>query len=165
MIARIKFNDSYKIAADAERLAQLREIVPIIPVPDEKDVYRWDVHKVLEDVMIDMIDQAPLLIAAGFEFTVKAFKSNYFTEIKENVARFERELKFVKAKLYDPATNVVAQVHMPNGFLHEVNEVKVFNDYCTEQLQLELKDGWRILAVCPSIEQRRPDYVLGRVKR
>lgn len=43
-----------------------------------------------------------------------------------------------------------------------VNDVKVRVDLCTEELQRELSEGWRILAVCVQPDQRRPDYVLGR---
>jgi len=33
---------------------------------------------------------------------------------------------------------------------------------CTDALQTELNNGWRIIAVCVQPNQRRPDYVLGR---
>ena len=44
----------------------------------------------------------------------------------------------------------------------KIDEVQVLTDCCTEALQGELDDGWRILAVCPPNAQRRPDYVLGK---
>jgi hypothetical protein len=46
--------------------------------------------------------------------------------------------------------------------LHTINTVKVLTDCCTNTLDDMLRGGWRILAVCPQPEQRRPDYVLGR---
>lgn len=45
-----------------------------------------------------------------------------------------------------------------------VDEVKACEDLCTQKLQEELDDGWRILAVCVQPDQRRPDYVLGRTR-
>lgn len=33
-----------------------------------------------------------------------------------------------------------------------------------DQEGVELDAGWRILAVCPQPDQRRPDYILGRTK-
>ncbi|ATW57872.1 hypothetical protein CNR33_00026 [Pseudomonas phage tabernarius] len=49
-----------------------------------------------------------------------------------------------------------------SGFhLHNCNDLKLCQDYCTDALQAELDEGWRILAVTTQ-EQRRPDYILGR---
>jgi hypothetical protein len=60
--------------------------------------------------------------------------------------------------------NEKCAVVVPGLGLLAVNEVQVLYDYCTEDLQRFLTDGWRILAVCPQPTQRRPDYVLGRTK-
>lgn len=54
-------------------------------------------------------------------------------------------------------------VHVPGNALLSIEEVIVENDLCTEELsRLMTQDGWRIVAVCPQPDQRRPDYVLGR---
>lgn len=55
-------------------------------------------------------------------------------------------------------------VHIPGNSLLAIDEVKVEVDFCTESLADDLADGWRIVAVCPQPDQRRPDYVLGRRK-
>lgn len=60
--------------------------------------------------------------------------------------------------------NKAVHVHVPNIGLLMMSEVEVHNDMCSDQLQRELDEGWRILAICPQPNQRRPDYVLGRVK-
>jgi hypothetical protein len=39
------------------------------------------------------------------------------------------------------------------------------NDACTDELRRHLDDGWRIVCVCPPLNQRRPDYILGRSRR
>lgn len=70
----------------------------------------------------------------------------------------------------DTYINNKLDVHVPGNALLTIDEVQVFNDLCTEELQglLEDDDGgrarspWRILAICPQPDQRRPDYVLGR---
>lgn len=49
----------------------------------------------------------------------------------------------------------------PGPNLLSVNETMLMEDACTDELQENLNNGWRILAVCPQ-PQRRPDYVLGR---
>lgn len=60
--------------------------------------------------------------------------------------------------------NDKCDVHIGGGLLMRVREVKVCEDYCTEQLQRELDEGWVIVAVCVQPDGRRPDYVLGKYK-
>lgn len=50
-----------------------------------------------------------------------------------------------------------------NGVLLDIREVCVKYDACTDSLQRDLDDGWRILAICVQPDQRRPDYVLGKI--
>jgi hypothetical protein len=54
-----------------------------------------------------------------------------------------------------------AQAPISGHHLVNVNELLLCENYCTDALQDQLTEGWRILAVCPQ-EARRPDYVLGR---
>lgn len=49
----------------------------------------------------------------------------------------------------------------PGPSLLNVNETLLMEDACTDALQENLDNGWRIIAVCPQ-PQRRPDYILGR---
>jgi hypothetical protein len=58
--------------------------------------------------------------------------------------------------------NERVNVMIPGNFLSEVTDVKVVYDFCTDMLGDEIKNGWRILAICPQPDQRRPDYVLGK---
>lgn len=53
-------------------------------------------------------------------------------------------------------------VHVPGNALLAIDEVFVAEDLCTDALGTYLEEGWRIVAVCPQPDQRRPDYVLGR---
>ena len=63
-----------------------------------------------------------------------------------------------------PMPTGVVNIHIPNVGLLAMNEVELLEDACTDNLQYYLDDGWRIIAVCPPNSQRRPDYILGRVK-
>lgn len=57
-----------------------------------------------------------------------------------------------------------AKVAVPvNTWLNNVNEICLKEDCCSDVLQDHLNSGWRIMAVCPQPDQRRPDYILGRV--
>ena len=42
------------------------------------------------------------------------------------------------------------------------NDLKLCTDICTDSLQEELNNGWRIIACCVQPNQRRSDYILGR---
>lgn len=54
------------------------------------------------------------------------------------------------------------QVHLPGNELMQIAEAFVMTNPCTEELNEQLQQGFRIIAVCPQIGQRRPDYVMGR---
>lgn len=56
----------------------------------------------------------------------------------------------------------ITQVTVANEKLLTITEVTWLEDACTQELQGRLNEGWRILAVCPSNDQRRPDYILGK---
>ena len=58
--------------------------------------------------------------------------------------------------------NEKCKVVVPGLGLLEINQVKNENDYCTDRLNDDLKNGWKILAICPQPDQRRPDYILGK---
>lgn len=47
----------------------------------------------------------------------------------------------------------------------EINDVTLHTDCCTDALKVALNEGWRILAICVQPDQRRPDYILGRVAK
>jgi hypothetical protein len=64
----------------------------------------------------------------------------------------------------DHAKSVTLNVSVAGKPLHAVNEVTWLEDCCTQELQRNLDDGWRILCVCPPHDQRRPTYILGRTK-
>jgi hypothetical protein len=57
---------------------------------------------------------------------------------------------------------VLVQVHVPNLSLLSFNQVDLLEDCCTDDLQKKLDEGWRILAVCPPLSERRPTYIVGR---
>jgi hypothetical protein len=54
------------------------------------------------------------------------------------------------------------EIHQPNSPLFMYNEYKVLTDCCTEYLQEEIDNGWRVVSVCPQPDQRRPDYVVAK---
>lgn len=59
----------------------------------------------------------------------------------------------------------IFQVSVANIGLLQIQCVEVLEDCCTYELQRWLDKGWRILAVCPPNDTRRPSYVLGHVDK
>lgn len=87
---------------------------------------------------------------------VTPYFMNLFTALTEKVANIG------KIQNVDTSVNHRCDVHVPGLGLLMMREVKNLDDLCTDKLQEELDKGWRILAICPQPDQRRPDYILGR---
>jgi len=84
-------------------------------------------------------------------------------KLTKKVSRWEHRMHedgIRKANQYNDRVNV----HVPGLGLLLLNELEVVEDACTDKVNSMLEDGWRIVAVCPQPDQRRPDYVLGRSK-
>lgn len=58
--------------------------------------------------------------------------------------------------------NQKVNVAVPGLGLLAMVRVMLASDCCTDDLNEHLQDGWRILAICPQPDQRRPDYILGK---
>lgn len=58
--------------------------------------------------------------------------------------------------------NERVEVYTPGSGLMLFNRIMLLQDACSDALQTELDNGWRIVAACPQPDQRRPDYILGR---
>lgn len=65
----------------------------------------------------------------------------------------------------DPVVQHVTQISLANVGLLEVDQVTYEEDCCTDHLQDQLNEGWRILCVCPPKDSRRPTYILGRRRK
>lgn len=130
--------------ASAENREVIRRIFPDIRTfADQAVVATYDFGGTY---IIDLETDGRWLTDMGAAFTVRNFKGTV------RLTAIAPETKH--------ATTVYVQV--PHIGLLTINEVEVRTDYCTEMLQKDLNDGWRILCVCPPNAQRRPDYILGR---
>jgi hypothetical protein len=58
--------------------------------------------------------------------------------------------------------NQKVNVAVPGLGLLAMARVMLASDCCTDLLSEHLQRGWRILAICPQPDQRRPDYILGK---
>lgn len=80
----------------------------------------------------------------------------------------ELEIKRVPGLYYGPKvprTDIQQQIyqfHVSNVGLLEINKLSYHEDCCTDVIQDMLDQGWKIIAVCPPNDARRPTYIMGR---
>jgi hypothetical protein len=55
------------------------------------------------------------------------------------------------------------QIMLPNNMMLEMKELKLETDACTDSINELMNDGWKLIAILPQHQQRRPDYILGRM--
>lgn len=79
-------------------------------------------------------------------------------QIEEKSSSLNKLVDKIKETTFNSKTNV----HVGGGLITTYNDLLLKENICTDILQTELNNGWRIIAVCVQPNQRRPDYVLGR---
>jgi hypothetical protein len=114
--------------------------------------------------LVDFDQLSEIMNSTGLEAKIKPFKGNAFFSKKngfeERLRSLEGDFRSIRKQLVEDGTMV--QVHVPNLSLLSFNEVDVLENYCTNNLQKKLDEGWRIIAVCPPLDERRPTYIVGR---
>lgn len=133
------------------------------PERNEKgeEVYSsWQAFVPSSEVVMLNAEQLVLLAVNNYTFKVKQ-------EVAVEVADVNKTFEFVAGKAQELTQtnntyNNRCEVHMPGNMLASYNEVMLIEDSCTDQLQSALSSGWRMIAVCPQPDQRRPDYIMGR---
>lgn len=58
----------------------------------------------------------------------------------------------------------VVNITIPSAGLFAVKKLQVLENECTEYVDGWLAKGWRIVAVCPPNDTRRPTYILGSME-
>lgn len=137
-----------ELAKDPQKLSFLRSLMYGVPDNEEHLAlsYMWP-----GEAVIELSTDGRWLSDNGVTFEVKNFKGT----LPLNAILPDQDSQY---------KNVTVHVQIPHVGLLMMDEVEVRTDYCTEQLQRDLNDGWRILCVCPPNAARRPDYILGRTK-
>ncbi len=100
---------------------------------------------------------------------------HYWQNKLVHIDTFPRDIGFEVIKIIDhaafeslevkrnPAFNQKVKVSVSDVGIMKIKHVTVLTDCCTQELQRYIDKGWCILAICPQPDQRRPDYVMGRV--
>lgn len=98
-------------------------------------------------------DEVISLKLADISFSIEQQRTLSYDQLNKDAAG---------AVARDVYHNTKVEVHASNSALMVYNETLLCEDYCTDRLQNELDNGWRIIACCVQPDQRRPDYILGR---
>ena len=61
------------------------------------------------------------------------------------------------------AQTLIVNVSVPNAALFAVQSITWVEDACTQHIQSMLDNGWRIVAVIPANDCRRPTYIMGHM--
>jgi hypothetical protein len=91
------------------------------------------------------------------EPTVQNIQS-LLNKIEEKTMQIDKTIDIMRQQTFNQKVNV----HVGGGLIATYNDLCLKEDSCTDVLQSELNNGWRIIAVCVQPNQRRPDYILGR---
>ena len=158
MIVRVEV-ESYGNAAKALDEEGLELLKTCFPKAHKSGDYIYGVEGIVDfDQLMEVLNKT------GLEAKIKPFKGNaYFTKrngLEERLRTLEGDFQLIRKQLVEDG--VLVQVHVPNLSLLSFNQVEVLEDYCTNNLQKKLDEGWRILAVCPPLDERRPAYIVGR---
>lgn len=144
---------------------------------DDKDAKREVQLKLLERLGIQESEHLGMAICTA-EQAIELFNEGYcgtYVSVKEHIKPiFDVKSEVDIAAMIEASVsssveaigklfNDKCQQEQPGPNLLNVNETLLMEDACTDALQENLENGWRIIAVCPQ-PQRRPDYVLGRRK-
>ena len=115
-----------------------------------------------------LVDLLPFVTKCKHKFFItQSVKSEEPTVNNINVILQTLEEKTEKInslidKMKENTFNSVTNVHVGGGLITTYNDLLLKENICTDALQSELNNGWRIIAVCTQPDQRRPDYILGR---
>ena len=160
MRAKVSFEYNTIVTAEQAQALAARLNVKLENLVDEKEekltLVSWrEFEGDLEDIASFKI---PFVVKGEAQF-------NFVTYMLDEVKKLSREVgglssKFDRAVTHDKSGIIV---HIPNQELFAIQECKVLNDCCTDELNKVISEGWRILAICPQPNQRRPDYIMGRL--
>jgi hypothetical protein len=143
---------------------------------DDKEISYWYLYnrpeKVLDWVLVNeknhLVDLEWFALNCKYPFYIeKCVKSeeptiqniqSLLNQIEEKTKQIDKTIDIMQQQTFNQKVNV----HVSGGLITTYNDLCLKEDSCTDALQAELNNGWRIIAVCVQPDQRRPDYILGR---
>lgn len=114
-----------------------------------------------EPHLVNLEDFAP---KCRFPFRILKAVKEQSNSVQSILVDLENKLRDIKAssQVLEQGFNSKCNVHIGGGLIVTFNDFKLLENACTDELQKETNENWRIIAVCVQPDQRRPDYILGR---
>jgi len=128
-----------------ETYAELRErMVGILELPEASEsLYDWSTYK-----FVGIMEDVEYLAGLGVKCQISRVRGTFVE-------------KLPKLGVPEPIGQQVVNITIPNVGLLAIKKLLVLPDECTDAVQRYLDEGWRIVAVCPPNDTRRPTYILG----
>lgn len=134
-------------AMTAEDYAEIRDRLVEVDLPEDQDkIESWMTYK-----FIGTIDDVTILAEKGIRCSI--------TRVRGLMAEALPQIGVPK-----PQGVQVVNVTIPSAGLFAVKKLEVLENECTDRVQTYLDRGWRIVAVCPPNDTRRPTYVMGHME-
>lgn len=118
--------------------------------PESYRAYDADIRKVIPALPPDV----------GMEIEGSA-EPRPLLELADQLEELKDRIAGLANRTTEKYVNGKVDVHVPGNKLLDLDRVFLLDDACTDEVQRRLEGGWRIVAVCPQPDQRRPDYILG----
>ena len=114
------------------------------------------------EVKFAMSDESKLRSDSTFKVKVSSTATNNFELIETHIALMNKQFEQL-SKYSTQMFNEKVGVPNYDSTMLQINQLMLLEDCCTDYLQEALSLGWRIISVSPQPDQRRPDYVLGKI--
>lgn len=124
----------------------LRDNLSLIELPPLQDRPKHYFH----GEMIGTIDDLTAFTRFGFKPRISRVRGI-----------FQESLSQIGVPEPTPQQQQVVNISIPNAALFAVRTLQVIENECTNYVQSWLEKGWRIVAVCPPNDCRRPTFILG----
>jgi len=119
------------------------------------------VNKVLNGIDLEDFSRKINIPFKVISSKILNFAANQTLDFSKSFRQLEELSNSLNDKIKDVTFNQKCDVHISGNMLLTINDLILIEDSCTDEIQIELNNGWRIVAVCVQ-PQRRPDYILGR---
>ena len=142
-----------------DKYRKLRELIPDFP----EDPLTWEAYQFWGEYtghlesLLQVVDKVEITGVIRKYAKSTDDLDGIIDRISNKFLSLENRVNLCKEQMFNKKINV----HVPGNALLDIEHVILMNNCCTDSLAEKLNEGWRIIAVCPQPDQRRPDYILG----
>ena len=141
---------------------------------EDKEAKRTEQLQILTELGLKESSPDSLTVYCDADSALELRARGYCEQYSDTVIEAIHELPNTDAQMQDllaKVNNLVDRssqfnqrlgLEQPGLTLQTVTHLMLAENACTDAVQEHLAKGWRILAIQPQPDQRRPDYILGR---